>query len=111
MSDSGLNPGQQALLDTVRAAIMTELGWEDDRGRSFEPEPGLYPGVIWETAGEVAEAAIVAVVDSLRAEADRLRAATLGPSATCTLREGKAALMKAEALRRTAHFLDTGGQP
>lgn len=62
-TDPGLNPGQQALLDAVRTAVMTEMGWEDDRDT---PPSDVPAGVIWDTATDVAEAAITAVVAHLK---------------------------------------------
>lgn len=94
-TDPGLTPGQQQLLDAVRTAIMRELGWDDDRDA---PPSDVRPGVVWDTAGAVAEAAIVAVVQQLRAEAQRLVDRRHGS------RQGI-------ALGTAARWLDTGGRP
>lgn len=108
-ADAGLAPGQQQLLDAVRTAVMVELGWEDDRGAEH------FRGSSWDTATDVAEAAIVAVIAQLRDKAAEINAAVTGdqtpgamtyPGTSQALTT--AALQLAQGFRRAASYLDAG---
>jgi sugar phosphate isomerase/epimerase len=48
-----------AALDAVRATIMEGMGWEDDRNA---PTSDVPPGIIWETATDLAEKTIATLV-------------------------------------------------